>query len=238
MYLSPARSPMSREQLTIDWKYPVIGAKVVGDGERYADEIVHRTLEVEKAFKLLADGDPRPLLVLRECATCEGTDDALLTRQADNEKTLLMSRWFRCVKLPPASTEEGHPFQKLFEGKAPAHLFVARPDGSERIDLKGDQSRAELWKVMGKHLAAHYAEKPDGALRQLTKILDEYDALDVRLRELNVKIDDAIETYGPDHKKVAKRVREREDLLTERSELQAKVVALSKLKVRKESNKA
>ena len=237
LYYSTARSPLSREELAIDWQYPVLAPKPVGDGNRSVARDKNQNLELEKAFRLLAEGDTRPLLVLRECNSCAGTDDALLTRKTDNEKTLLMSRWFRCIKLPPAVIEDGHPFHKLFEGKDPAHLFVARPDGSGRLDLKGDQSRTQLWKVMGKHLSAHYAQKPDSALKALVRILDEHDAVDLRLRELNTKIDLAIEKSGPDDKKVKKRMQERKDLLDERAELKAKAIAVSQLKPRPEPKK-
>ena len=74
-------------------------ARTIGEHSRSVE--TKRTLPPEEAYAMLAGEDHRPLLVLRECMTCNGTDDALMTRKADNERTMLLSRWFHCVKLPP-----------------------------------------------------------------------------------------------------------------------------------------
>ena len=80
---------------------------------------------------------------------------------------MLMSRWFHCVKLPPDVVDEDHPFHELFAGEAPAHLFVARWNGAERLDLNGAQSRTELWGAMERLLTSEYVEKSDVALDSL-----------------------------------------------------------------------
>ena len=159
------------EELGIRWKYPGYIAPI---DETAAKEGKDRSLSMRRkeallageAFAYLSGEDRRPLLVLRECTTCTGTEDALMTKGADNEKTMLMSRWFHCVKLPPDVLKEGHPFHALFAGDDPAHLFVARWDGSQRRDLTGAQSRTELWGVMGDILASEYQKKPDKALQK------------------------------------------------------------------------
>ena len=185
----------------------------------------------------------RPLLVLRECLHCTGTDDALLTRQADNEKTMLLSRWFHCVKLPPDVLDDDHPFRNLFhadpqdgdEDGAPgaAHLFVARHDGSGRIDLDGAQSRTELWEAMGELLSSEYAKKTDRALKELLRTLDKYDVLDERIAQLEVDVDQRIEEDGPSSKKVKKMQKELAKLRAERDELREKAARISALQLKK-----
>ena len=172
-YLTTPRGPSARAQLAIAWEHPVDVAAAASAADAGAEAgrsrsvQARRALEPDQAFARLAGEDRRPLLVLRECLTCTGTDDALLTREADNEKTMLLSRWFHCVKLPPDVLEEDHPFHRLFEGDDPGHLFVSRWNGDERVDLRGDQSRTELWDLMNTRLAADYGKVPKKPLKQL-----------------------------------------------------------------------
>jgi hypothetical protein len=133
--------------------------------------IQKRALPLEEALARICRNDPRPLLVLRECVRCTGTEDALLMRMADNERTFLLSRWFHCVKLPPAVLEPDHPFHALFPGEKPAHVFVSRADGSLRHDLVGTYSQVELWTAMKRVLASEYRDDPDRALGKLSRIL-------------------------------------------------------------------
>ena len=173
------------------------------------------------------------MLVLRECTTCTGTDDALLTRKADNEKTMLMSRWFHCVKLPADVLDADHPFRNLFPEKDPSHLFVADVRGGKRFDLAGDQSRTELWSVMEKTLEAEYAKGHDKVLKELFAVLDEYDELDTAIADLRKRLDDVIEKDGPDSKKVAKINKKLTKLFAQKNELQAEVQRVSKLELAK-----
>ena len=157
---------------------------------------------------MIAGEDPRPLLVLRECLTCTGTDDALLTRQTDNEKTMLMSRWFHCVKIAPGVLDEDHAFKNLFTGDAPAHLFLARADGSSRMELDGAQSRTELWGVMSALLDLEYRDKPDKALKKLYRVLDGFD--DRLLADAHSGLMAVIDKYLVDqHGKPVRRIRHR-----------------------------
>ena len=158
----------------------------------------------EEAILYLAGDDRRPLIVLRECKLCNGTDDALLSRQEDNTRTLLMTRWFRCVKLPMEVLEENHPFHKLFEEEHPPHLFICRWDGSDPIALKGDRSRAELWDNMNRMLASEYTGDVSAAVREIEKIFTQYDVLDERIQRLERDVESEIESAGPKSRKLKK----------------------------------
>ncbi len=146
---------------------------------------------------------------------------------------MLLSRWFHCVKLPPDVLDEEHPFKNLFPGEESAHLFVARCDGEGRLDLNGAQSRTELWDVMGALLKTEYSQKADKPLKQLLRILGEYDALDARITQLEVNLDDQIEKDGPGSSKVKKIKKELARLHQERTELREKATSVSNLKLRK-----
>lgn len=241
-YIPTPRGPSSRDVLAIDWTYPVLRAEQQDDGGRTSAVAARRALPLDEALATLRGDDPRPLLVLRECLTCNGTDDALLTRQADNERTLLLTRWFRCVKLPPAVLEETHPFHALFAGESPAHLFVAQRDGAARVDLRGDQSRTELWKVMNDALAIAYQKLnqrgPKKPLSELGKVLDKLDALDEELLLAERRLEDEEEDSGPTGRK-AKRLRaDLEDLQEERVELLERVAKATKIALRSDEERA
>ena len=233
-YLGPLRGPSSREELEIQWSYPVYTAPVVErDPNRSIAVESKRALPMSEAFAQIAGDDPRPLLVLRECLTCTGTDDALLTRQSDNEKTMLMSRWFRCVKLPPAVIEDDHPFHALFAGDDPPHLFVAQANGEMRADLKGDQSRTELWGKMESVLAASYANKHVKALKSIASLLDEFDAYDREFAELNAKLAKELEKRGPKSSKVKKIQKEIDKLAGQKEELKRELAEAAQIPIKK-----
>ena len=65
-------------------------------------------LSREEAVKKIAGTDPRPLLVVRECNLCRGANHALLSHKLDNERTLLLTQWFHCVKLRPNVLDKNH----------------------------------------------------------------------------------------------------------------------------------
>lgn len=181
---------------------------------------------------MLAGTDPRPLLVLRECKTCNGTDDALLSKGADNERTALMSRWFHCVKLPVDVLQPDHPFYEVFGHDDVEHLFVAMPDGSSKIKLQSDTSRTELWAAMGELLSASYKKDPMVVVKQVRKTFDRLDVLDTRLMELKIKRDDVIESDGLKSTKLDKVDAEIAQLTKEIDALKADIAAASKIELK------
>jgi hypothetical protein len=227
------RGPTSRFELKIDWDYPVYQTKAETDADRTRSAEQRHALTSEAAFAYIAGEDRRPLLVLRECLKCNGTDDALMTRKADNERTMLMSRWFHCVKLPPDVLAEDHPFHVLFEDTT-THLFFARRDGSGRQDLTGGQSRAELWALMEKMLSSEYQKKPETNLKQLLSVLDEFDRIDSEIQTVKGKIDDELEASGAGSAKLAKLQKELAQLEQAKVAARADAVRLSELKLKEE----
>lgn len=197
------RGQSAKTVLKLAWDYPTytVAEKVTtGTVAKQA----RRALTREEAFRYVAGTDVRPLLVLRECKTCNGTDDALLSKGADNERTFLMSTWFHCVKLPVDVLQPDHPFYEMFGKENPEHLFVASIDGSLKVELESDTSRTELWDAMGKVLAASYAKDPTPVVKQVQKSLDRLDVLDERLLDLRAKKGELFETEGADAPKMRK----------------------------------
>ncbi len=193
--------------LKMDWQYPVFQRKTVTrpgttKTEGTVAQAVEFALPRSEAFLYLAGDDRRPLLVLRECKTCNGTDDALLSRAEDNSRTFLLARWFHCIKLPTHVLEENHPFHALFESEHPPHLFMARWDGSDPIPLRGDQSRTELWDSMHAMLGSAYLGDARAAVSEIEKIVSQYDVMDARIALIEDRIDGVVEKEGPKSKKL------------------------------------
>lgn len=199
------RGPSTRGILRISWDYPVYQATEPESGTGTAVARPREALSRDDALHAIAGKDPRPLLVVRECKVCNKTDDALLRPGAQNERTILLSRWFHCVKVPVDVLQPDHPFNALFPDTKSEHLFVSASDGTGKIPLESDTSRVELWASMSRALAAAYSKDPSTATKDITKVLDKLDLLDERVRGLEKSRDDLLETSGKlDERKVKK----------------------------------
>lgn len=222
MAMSFERQPSAKERLKLQWDFPVHEppAQKVTAGTVAAH--VRRALDRDAAFAAARGDDQRPLLVLRECGTCKGTDDALLDRRMSNEQTMLMARWFHCVKLPDSVLEADHPFHALFAGEDPPHLFLANRDGSGVVALTGEQTQTELWKAMLGVLRSNYERDPEGALRERARLLNAFDTIDARRRELEQRASQELEKRGPKSPKLKTIQRDLDELAEQRRELEAR----------------
>jgi len=213
------RQRTSKKRLIMHWDFPVFRKADLSEGD--ASETVaalpDRALDRGAAFAYVAGDDPRPLLVLRECEYCVGSEVALLSRTQENDRTLLMAQWFHCVKLPNDVLRDDHPFRKLFDEKNPAHLVLANADGSDPLPLSGAQSQKDLWQRMGAVLAGAYTKDPERAAKAQYRLLAQLDHLDMREDELKSQLDLRIEKDGPASPKVRKLRNELEKIRTERA---------------------
>ena len=227
------RGPTAKAVLKLAWDYPVWTPPQTEKDEKSSAKQVRYALSRKEALAFIAGDDPRPLLVLRECKVCNGTDDALLKGGIENEQTFLLSAWFHCVKLPADVLEEDHPFHSLFELEKPEHLFVSSVDGSNHDPLESQTSRTELWKSMRTMLSKEYKKKPEGAVKKLSRILDKMDQVDGRWNDLAAKRDDILEEDGPKSKKLPKLQKDLEKAETERKALKAEMAKVSALELKK-----
>ncbi|MFT7484574.1 MAG: hypothetical protein ACI9F9_000414 [Candidatus Paceibacteria bacterium] len=187
------------------WDYPVFAPEAGQAGEGTTSRKARKAMTREEAIAYIAGDDPRPLLILRECKVCNGTDEALLKGGIDNEKTFLLSAWYHCVKVPVDVMEENHPFHNIFvQDKTPEHLFVCSIDGTNHDPLESQTSRRELWKSMVSLLEKEYETKPKKPLKAIAKLLDKLDEADGRVQVLCLKRDDILENDGPSSKKLPK----------------------------------
>jgi hypothetical protein len=231
------RGKTSKKLLDIEWVYPVwkpVENKVdPGKEQHTVSQQVERALSLEEAYALVTDGDRRPVLILRECERCKGTDHALLSQTLDNEQTVLLAHWFRCVKLPPNVLTEKHPFYNLFkrvkEGDKIPHLFFCDPDGSNRTELPGDQPQSQLWVTMFAFLDRCYAESAKEALKEMRQVLGQYDKLDIDEKQVKARMDKEIEKNGPESDKLKKFDAELAKIAKEREKLTQRTKELREL---------
>lgn len=189
-----------------------------------------QALAREEALANVAGGDLRPLLVLRDCERCKGTDDAILADRVNNDLTAMYARWFHCVRLPSAVLHADHTFAKLFEGKVAPHMFVCSVDGSNMVAMGGRPGQTELWSAMLSVLDKEYERSSEAAARDILKLLAKYDHLDSMEQELNNQLALEVEKRGGDSPKVRdlrKRIEALRQEHTEVEKTEAKLADLS-----------
>lgn len=203
-------------ELRLDWDYPTL----VGDtgGPTVAPK-VFAALPLDEAFALAAGDDPRPLLLLRECPTCQGSEKALIDVKNTNEKTLLFARWFHCVRVEDSVRHETHPFHNVFKENAWPHLILCERDGGTLNRLDGKRPQSVLWAGMRAVLKQTYTKDPDAAVRDLYKVLAQYDHLDSMEAEISARLQSVLEKEPKDSPRAVELEGERTAIVAKRDEL-------------------
>lgn len=201
--------PMTRQStaksiLAVEWDCPVATRFTADSNQTRASE--HYAWPAAKAFAKIAGDDPRPLLVLRECNACRGTEHAVFSRRLNNERTQLLLNWFHCVKLPEQVQAKNHPFHNVFAHPSGyrAHLFLSTADGKNKILFTGAQPQSLMQRGLEKTIAIAYKKKPKAALKAMLRYLSELDMHDLRESELLRMMDAAREKSGPKSSAVRK----------------------------------
>ena len=236
----PPHGQTAKSIMKLKWDFPthdIYKRAESKDPNATVSKLVERALPAEEAYYSIAGDDRRPLLALRECKSCNGTDDALLSSYESNETTMVITRWFHCVKLPTDILSDTHPFQALFEGEHPPHLFVSRWDGSNPIALRGDLSRTELLGNMYTTLASEYKKDAKKSVKEIVKLMYVYDMLDEKIQRLEIAIDDELERRGAKSKKVKKYRSQLKDAQKKMADAKEKEAKLSDLQLRNPDEK-
>lgn len=229
------RLETSKDRLEIDWNYPVYAPdrdRAPVEEGRTTTGRARAALPRERALLEIRSETRKPLLVVRECGFCKGTEEALLSRRLNNEKTLLLTKWFHCVKLPNHVLDADHPFRNLFEQEHPPHLFLCRHDGSDPVAMDGQQTQSELWDAMLALIETNYEGDAAKAVKGLLRVLDGYDAIDARLVELQDRLETTLDEDGPRSTKAKKLKRQVDELVAEREKLAEREAELLDLGLR------
>lgn len=218
------------EALNIEWTYPHF-RPVEQEGFTVAPK-VYKALPITEAIDALAGTDQRPLLVMRECWICEGTDHALLDSKLANEKTLLMSKWFHCVRLGDSTRHDNHPAHLLFKEHGMPHLLLVSRDGSVAVPMDGRRTQSQLWAGMRKVLKASYERDPDAAVSEIFQVLGQYDHLDSLESEIAARLQDTLNEQSKDSPRVRQLEAERAKVASEREALKKRQADLMDLGVK------
>jgi hypothetical protein len=135
--------------------------------------------------------------------------------------------------VPVDVMEKDHPFHNLFVQEKTEHLFVCSIDGSNHDPLESQTSRTELWDSMRDLLAKEYEEKPEKALKLISKVLDKMDMVDERWNDLAAKRDAILEEDGPDSRKLPKVLKDIAKLEEDKEMLRDMVAKASKLELKR-----
>jgi len=233
MPISLERGATSKMRLKVDWTHPVPPKRDPNSGT-----VAAGPLPLGDALDELWRGDDgRPLLVLRECNLCEGSDGALFSRSLANDKTMLMTKWFRTVKLPPHVAEKGHTFHNVFQGyefeHGWPHFFLLAHKGAEPVAFTGRQTQSQLWRGMFDVLEQRYSKDPKRALKKWLSLLDKYDMLDSREVQLKEQLLQARAADGPTSSRSKKLAEKLDELKDERSKLEAQEKKVRELGLQK-----
>ena len=232
------RQKTSKERLAIKWDYPEILKVLAAEDDRDDGGTTTRprmhALVREEALANIANSDPRPLLVLRDCEKCKGSDDALLADRVNNELTATYARWFHCVRLPTAVLHADHTFAKLFEGSVAPHMFVCSVDGANLVPLGGRPGQKELWDAMTQVLALEYERDAERAAKEILKLLSKYDHLDSMEQELENQLALEVEKRGDKSDKVRALRLKIERLRRERAEVEETEAKLFELGLKRQ----
>ena len=198
----------SKEVLAGSWDCPVADSF-----HKIGHTVTPRALmSRQEALLFIAGKDPRPLLVLRECTSCRGTDHAVFNRRLKNETVKLLLNWFHCVKLPPTVSKPMHAFNRLFTepGKrSKVHLFISTRNGKHRIEFDGAQPQSVFKKGLASIIDKSYEKKPKVALKSMLRFLSRFDMFDQSEQQILRALDAEAEAHGvktSKHKKLTKKI--------------------------------
>lgn len=189
------RGKTSKDRLRLDWEHPVPPAHTSGTAAAGA-------MPLDEALAVLwGEDDERPLLILRECRLCQGTDTPLLRRSMNNDRTKLLTSWFRIVKLPPHVMMPTHPFYNVFAGQkfkgAMPHFYLLSKPGAEPVAFSGTQSQEALKQGMMDVIEERYQFAPERAIKKWLKLLDQFDNIDATKKRVREQLRAARADSGP-----------------------------------------
>jgi len=190
------RHEESRRVLTIEWTHPAVLEARAPQGPT-SSEARMSALDFDTALARLTEKDRRPLVLLRECERCRGTEHALLSRTLDNERMQLLLRFFHCVKFRPNVLEPNHTFRNLFGESAPPHLMLLSADGKRRFVFDGNQEQRDLRDALESLLSAEYERPAEKAVDQIWNLMSRYDVLDLEKKGLREELETEVEKDGP-----------------------------------------
>jgi hypothetical protein len=198
--------------------------------------IATQVAERKAAIEEIANGDPRPLLLLLETEKTDKKVKSLLDAALKSERFTLTSNWFHCVRMDRSVLEKSHPYHSLYAGRNPARLLLVSSDGSKLVRFLGTAQERVTWAGIVSVLKKDYRKDPTAAVKAIERLLSKFDALDDKQKELQAQLARAAKKNQKDKlalykKKIAAVDKERTKVFQQKAKLE-------KLGLRSESKKA
>lgn len=221
--MSWSRLETSKSLLNINW---------TGAVRSIATQVAERKAAIEE----IANGDPRPLLLLLETEKTDKKVKSLLDSALKSERFTLTSNWFHCVRMDRSVLEKSHPYHSLYAGRNPARLLLVSSDGSKLVRFLGTAQERVTWAGIVSVLKKDYRKDPTAAVKAIERLLSKFDALDDKQKELQAQLARAAKKNQKDKlalykKKIAAVDKERTKVFQQKAKLE-------KLGLRSESKKA
>lgn len=210
-----------------------------------------RRLSSAEVLAELRGDDTRPLLVWVQRAKASnadktksqptrkkrgkrvGDDEKLrrLTKQSlDNERVQLASDWFNCVKLGPEVLDKRHPFHALFSNKKnPARIVLASANGKKLVQALGTSKDRLDWRDIVGVLKQDYRKDPARAIKELQRLLTDYDTIDVQRADLQKQLEKATaKKKASSAKRLARKIKALDDKLEKLQARESKIRELQR----------
>lgn len=204
--------------LNIDWQ---------GQGWAGAEAFQHKQAILDD----IAGRDRRPLLIQVMRKETDTRIAAYLKAALKSERFQLASKWFQCYQLPAEVLEEKHAYHPLFDDRNPPHLLLISRDGRKSAEFLGTRSRTVKWSKIAQVLAYEYRENPTRSVKDIERLLSEFDAVDSRIADTDKRIAAAEESK--DATKLRGLKRDRAELDREQQQLFARKKKLETLQLRR-----
>lgn len=149
---------------------------------QFIDPEAASPLDAKGAFETIAGNDPRPILLLRDCAHSE-KDNSKVGAYLEDERVVLAMHWFHLVRVNKEVVKPEHPLHALFAEGTP-HMMLLSGDGKERIPIALMPSSNALWGQMLKMLKREYKNSADESVTKWRMLLTEFDKLDKEYAKL------------------------------------------------------
>ncbi len=221
--MSWSRLETSKSLLNINW---------TGAVRSIATQVAERKAAIEE----IANGDPRPLLLLLETEKTDKKVKSLLDAALKSERFTLTSNWFHCVRMDRSVLEKSHPYHSLYAGQNPARLLLVSSDGSKLVRFLGTAQQKVTWAGIVSVLKKDYRKDPTAAVKAIERLLSKFDALDDKQKELQAQLARAAKKNQKDKLAVYKKKIAAVD--KERTKVFQQKAKLEKLGLRSESKKA
>ena len=164
----------------------------------------------------------KPILVFIESADDTGANDKVANIVFDNNKVILGSRFFKCVRMSAADAENDALLRD--SGKKLPRIVMITPDYEIGKVVQGKVKAGDVYKAMKAVAKKSYKGNFERNVKALLKLPADYDSLNAELKVLKAKKEKGLKPN--EVKKVNKKIADLEDQQKKLEERQAELLKM------------